>query len=205
MKKIYNSICIIITLLAFSISAKATIHSITVEDFAFRPASLNVFVGDTIVWTWVSGDHTVTVDALPVGAAVWDVIMDFSTPDFQYIVTMPGFYSYHCIPHQLMGMAGSFSAIATTGIGTTEKEKFNFTVHQNSFDKSLLLKINTGNKFQADFKLMDISGCVVYSISNINAEKGSVSRLNPGYQARGIYLAELRSGSVREVTRIILD
>lgn len=205
MKKSYKSILLIFSLSLLSGFSQATIHSITVEDFAFRPANLNVMVGDTIIWSWISGEHTTTSDIIPAGADSWDMIVDFSTADFSYIVTVPGTYTYYCIPHQSMGMAGSFVASGTTAIDQSASSSIRFSVFQNSDKNSLILKGGEALQQAAEFRLMDLSGRTVFAKSSIEIKNGSRVELYTGTLTGGIYLAELRSANRREVKRIIIN
>ncbi len=205
MKNSYKSILLVLFLSLITGYSQATVHNITVEDFNFRPSNLNVLVGDTIIWSWVSGEHTTTSDIIPAGADSWDHIVDFSTADFVYIVAVPGTYTYYCIPHQSMGMTGTFVASGTTAIDQSASSSIRFSVFQNYVNHSLILKSGESLQLPVDFKLMDLSGRTVFSRSSIEFKNGSRLELYPGSLTNGIYLVELRSGNRREVKRIILN
>ncbi len=104
-----------ITLISFV--AKATIHVVQVANFQFIPANVpNVMLGDTMRWTWVSGNHTTTDNPatqsgniLPPGAPSWDALINSANTTFDYIVTVAGTYNYWCKPHA-PNMAGTFTA-----------------------------------------------------------------------------------------------
>ena len=74
--------------------AKATTWNVTVQNFQFTPATLNVVVGDVIHWVWIAGTHTTTSVTIPAGAAAWNSPMDLTDTTFDYTVTQPGIYSY---------------------------------------------------------------------------------------------------------------
>ena len=205
MKNSYKSILFVFCLSLVTGLSQATIHNITAEDFAFRPTNLNVMVGDTIIWSWVSGEHTTTSDLVPAGADSWDQIIDFSTADFSYIVAVPGTYTYHCIPHQSMGMMGTFVASGTTAIEKSTFSSIRFSVFQNNESNSIVLKSGESLQLPVEFRLMDLSGRTVYSKSSIEFKDGSRLEFYPGSLTNGIYLVELRSGNRREVKRIILN
>jgi plastocyanin len=89
----------------------ATKHVVTSQNFFFSPANLpSVFVGDTIRWVWVNGDHTTTSTTIPLGAATWNAPISFSAQSFEYRITVAGTYNYRCTPHVASGMTGSFTA-----------------------------------------------------------------------------------------------
>ena len=66
MKKIYKTLLLSFALLVAG-NLFAVKHNITVANFAFSPNTLTVTVGDTIVWTWISGNHTATSTSVPSG------------------------------------------------------------------------------------------------------------------------------------------
>lgn len=77
-------------------------HDVTVGqgDQAFRPEFLEIDVGDTVVWTWVGGPHSVrsSEPGPPLGCTP-DGRFDSgvkSSGTFAYTFTEPGEYDYHC-------------------------------------------------------------------------------------------------------------
>jgi plastocyanin len=50
------------TSLFLSLSSLATVHNVTVQNFTFSPAILNIEAGDTVIFTNVGGNHNVTAD-----------------------------------------------------------------------------------------------------------------------------------------------
>jgi len=83
--------------------------------FRFSPANLNITVGDTVVWNGLASFHTVTPDN--------GVTEPFcgSTAQASCTVTFnnAGTFAYHCIPHQLSGMVGSVTVVASPGTPPT--------------------------------------------------------------------------------------
>jgi plastocyanin len=90
----------------------ATKYTVQVANYYFSPTSLNVVVGDTIRWQWVSGNHTTTSSSIPTGAATWDELINPGNHVYEYKVTVAGTYNYVCTPHIPMGMIASFVATA---------------------------------------------------------------------------------------------
>ncbi len=83
------------------------------DDLAFLPDTLEVQVGDTVVWRNTTREvHTVTADPrgvrdpdqvrLPVGAEAFDSGMMFEGDRFEHVFTTPGEYRYVCVPHDVM-------------------------------------------------------------------------------------------------------
>ncbi|MEI6890295.1 MAG: T9SS type A sorting domain-containing protein [Bacteroidales bacterium] len=100
----------IIAALLIHQKAHSTIHQVLVGNFFFNPSSLNVTVGDTVKWVWVAGSHTTTSSSIPVGAAIWDRLINSGSPSFSYKVTVAGTFNYVCTLHAAMGMVGDFTA-----------------------------------------------------------------------------------------------
>ena len=94
-------------------TVRATTHTIKFGGSLgkkYSPASLNVNVGDTIVWTGDFDQHTLTLVKAPAGAKGFKGIETGHT--FRYIVTVEGRYDYICEDHVDQGMTGSFTAAA---------------------------------------------------------------------------------------------
>lgn len=84
----------------------------------FNPPTITVRVGDTVEWRTVGRHaHTITTDpdradnpgliALPQGAEPFHS-GPISTRDiFRYTFTIPGQYTYFCVPHEGEGMIGT--------------------------------------------------------------------------------------------------
>jgi plastocyanin len=83
---------------------------VTIQDFAFAPADLQVSVGDTITWTNLdTTSHTVTADdgAFDSGSISGDGTFEFTSDE-------AGEFAYHCEFHP--GMTGTI----TVGEGASE-------------------------------------------------------------------------------------
>ena len=79
--------------------------------FTFRPSSLTINVGDTVIWTNAGGSHTVTGDGS-------DSICGSGTvpTSCSHTYTTAGTFPYHCIPHQSRGMTGVVIVVATANL-----------------------------------------------------------------------------------------
>jgi plastocyanin len=73
-------------------------HSVSIQNFAFSPASLNAAVADTVVWTNNdSTTHTVTSDS---GSELDHSLAPGGT--YQHIFAAAGAFHYHCSIHTTM-------------------------------------------------------------------------------------------------------
>ncbi len=105
MKKFLLSVLLLTQIKGFALT-----HIVSVSNFQFSPANLNVLVGDVIRWQWVSGFHNSESLFVPAGATAWLSPDLFGTGQFyEYTVTVPGNYQYYCNIHGL-GMSASFTA-----------------------------------------------------------------------------------------------
>ncbi len=74
--------------------------NVAIKDFSFQPATVNVNVGDTVVWTQMDGArHTVTIIS---GPETFDSGPLASGDTFSHTFTKPGAYNYKCSPHPNM-------------------------------------------------------------------------------------------------------
>jgi len=169
MKNYILSICF--TLISI-FNAKATVHEILVMDFFFEPSDLKVFVGDTIKWTWIEGGHTTTSLTVPSGANSWNAALNTSNNTFSYVVTVPGAYTYECLPHT-GSMTGSFSASVITGIQLSSIK--NERIYPNPCQEIL--------KFPDTYrslKIYAVSGELVINKQVVNDDQLDISSLSKG-------------------------
>jgi plastocyanin len=104
-----------VLLISMSGSFAAT-WRVRVADFAFTPATLNVAVGDLIIWRWQSGVHTTTSLTVPPGARPWNRPIDSNNTFFRYRVRVAGTYTYDCTfhPAQMQGTINATPANPTS-------------------------------------------------------------------------------------------
>lgn len=88
-------------LLCSLLVAEATVWTVTVTDFSFTPADLNISLGDTVVWNSILGTHNVLeacgtpLFGNAVAPAPWQYSFVFSTGNG----VSPGTYAYFCETH----------------------------------------------------------------------------------------------------------
>lgn len=108
-----------IALFGFSLSGNSqSLHVVTVENFSFTPANLEIYVGDTVRWDNSQGLHGIdgTLITYPNNPESFDRGVAIAPWTFQFVFTIPGNYSYLC-PQHPNAMIGSISVIdSTSGI-----------------------------------------------------------------------------------------
>ncbi|MFA5403776.1 MAG: T9SS type A sorting domain-containing protein [Ignavibacteria bacterium] len=197
---------ILITFFASTFSF-ATTRTIAVQNFSFSPDNLNAFVGDTIVWQWVSGTHTTTSTTIPPTASVWDQPISSIDISYSYIITVPGTYNYKCTPHESMGMVGVINA-QISSITKNENITLTYKLNQNypnpfnpmtnisfSIPKSEFVKITVYNEI----------GREIETVLSENLNVGSYTiNYNASKLSSGIYFYKINAGDFKETKRMLL-
>jgi plastocyanin len=177
----------VVLLLMISVKSYSVVHTINVAGMSFTPSTLNVNVGDVIHWVWLNGTHTTSSRTIPIGAASWDSPLTSSQTTFDYTVTVAGTYNYACNIHESMGMVGSFTAIAATGVGENSLPK-EFAVYPNP--ATSILNISAG--VIGELVVSDVLG---KSIKQINTNElissNNAFQLNVSDLENGIYIISL--------------
>ena len=96
---------------------RAAIVVISVTNFQFSPANVNVNAGDIVRFTFVAGFHNATTNGvaggLPAGAAALFSGTPGSVATYDYTTTVVGTYKYVCEVHgnaaTYTGMVGQFT------------------------------------------------------------------------------------------------
>ncbi|MBT4584912.1 MAG: hypothetical protein HOC93_07525 [Phycisphaerae bacterium] len=89
--------------------------------YGFSPATVEVNTGDTIIWEWTSGSHTVTSGAGCIPDGLFDALLDNTNTTFEWVVpdNASANIPYFCIPHcDNMGMAGDIVVLNAAGSDT---------------------------------------------------------------------------------------
>jgi plastocyanin len=93
------TLTIILALLLFAPAARAATVQVTVRNFEFDPEVVDIQAGDTVVWTNVSGIHSVVSDD---GTSFTSGEGKNAPWTFSHTFTAPGTVPYHCGVHLFM-------------------------------------------------------------------------------------------------------
>ena len=86
--------------LPFVPPARAATENVSIVDLAYQPSTINVQLGDTVIWTNNGAlTHTVTSDG---GSGPLDSGDIASSGTFSYTFLSEGTFSYHCFHHPSM-------------------------------------------------------------------------------------------------------
>ena len=185
--------------MALPVSLLATIHTVQVANYSFSPSSLNVTVGDTIKWQWVSGNHTTTSSNIPSGAATWDQPINSTHLTYEYTVTVAGTYNYVCTPHVGMGMIASFVATTTTGISENNKNAVH--IYPNPAKDKVIITLDKVPDNAIRIQFIDLTGKTVLDRSIKTQKELS---LGVGDLTRGCYFVKVCLSNETVVQQIIL-
>ncbi len=178
-------------------SAKSTVVAIQVSNFAFSPANVNVNVGDTVRWEWMSGSHTTTSLTIPDSAALWDEMITSMHVSYEYVVTDTGVYNYKCTPHFGMGMVGAFTAqMVSTGENQLSKgpggnSTIEYDLFPNPVIDYIVIRIDGQSDMELDIELTNISGKRIFLTRRNVSGNVFMERFNLGELSCGIYIMQV--------------
>jgi len=200
-------ICLILILLLAGISNAQTTHDVTVTNFSFTPATLNITVGDTVRWTNVLGNHNVVADdnsftSGPVAPAPWE---------YSHIFTTAGNNPYYCALHGGpggQGMSGVIIVENPVGVPVDELIADKFELQQNypnPFNPTTSISFSIPSSAFTSLKVYDIIGNEVATLVNEEKTAGNYEvRFNASSLTSGTYFYKLSAGSFTEVKKMIL-
>jgi len=86
--------------------------NVTVANFAFTPAALQIAAGDTVTWTLASGSHTVTEGTACTHTTGFNTAVATVGATFSQTFLTNGTIYYFCIPH-----CSAFNMVANITVG----------------------------------------------------------------------------------------
>ncbi len=196
-----KTLLLLLTLALSTSTAFSTIHNVEVGGNAqtapyYAPQFITIEVGDTVLWTFVSGTHNVTSTSGPASFASGDLGPNNT---FQFVFTIAGFYEYECT--RFNHAATQFGTITVEDplVGIDEPLFAGFTLSPNPV--SNLLRVQTTD-------LSDLLTIQVYEVGSgkMVREIQSVEtnfELSVADLPRGRYLLMIRDES-RKMAKIFI-
>lgn len=185
--------------LGLSTAALATVHTINATGMVFSPSTLTIQMGDTVQWMWVDGFHTTTSTSIPVGAVAWDEPLGANNTTYMYIPTVLGTYNFKCIPHESMGMLGSFTVTPPLGIKNLSEIAANVSPNPAKD----VIRISAKEKISSA-QLFDISGKLVRTLQPVNATSSEQTYSVTGI-ATGTYFLQIHAGDKVAVQKLVIQ
>lgn len=210
MKKV-NYITVLFIIILFTKSSFSFTHIIEVSNFVFTPQNLNVSVGDTVKWVWVSGIHTTTSTTIPQGAASWDEIISSANQTYSYPVLVAGLYNYVCTPHIAMGMVGSFNANPSNVVPiiSSATDYQLLQNYPNPFNPTTKIQFSIPKSEFVTLLVYDLLGREVAVLINEILPQGVYEyefNTNKGYNiSSGLYFYSLKTESFQSTRKMLLS
>ncbi len=116
-KSLLFSISVGIVFLFVSSTVNAATVNVTMQNFAFQPATMTINMGDTVVWTNMDNTiHTSTSGSDCTPSGMWDSGDMAVGQTFSLTFNTPGTFPYHCTHHcATNNMVGTIIVNAATG------------------------------------------------------------------------------------------
>jgi len=212
MKKIKNLLLLLIMMfLINSTNSYSVTHNVAVSNFSFTPSTINVTVGDTVKWNWVSGSHTTTCNGSsgttrPAGSASWDADISSGNATFSYVVTVAGMYHYVCLPHA-PDMAGNINAVVS-GITNLSELVSSYELSQNypnPFNPVTNINFSIPSASNVSLSVYNVSGQEVASMVNERMSAGTYKvDWNAVNFTSGIYYYTIRTENFVQTRKMLL-
>ncbi len=196
--------------------ARATVHIVNQTSLTFVPANITIASGDTVRWVWSAGTHTVTNGADsgdPDLGTLFDAPLTTANRTFQFRFTTVGVVPYLCRPHATLGMVGSVTVQAPTGLADTPATvPVIYRNTPNPFNPNTRIEFEvpaTGDRVPVRLQVLDARGRVVRTLFSGDLAPGRRSVVWDGREdggrvvASGVYACRLLAGgraSMRTMT-----
>ncbi len=206
-----NSIIFLVLVLVCSTVGYSTTHIIGNSGFTFTPADLTINLGDTVNFVVASIHQPREVDK-----ATWDANGTTSNGGFDLplgggivVLTQTGTHYYVCVPHASLGMKGTITVNAVTGvkdISQTIPETFNLMQnYPNPFNPSTTISFSLPSKSFVSLKVYDVIGNEVATIVNQELSAGNYTKQwNAENMSSGVYYYQLKAGTFSETKKLVL-
>ncbi len=209
-------------LFGFGGATRAGAETVVVEvgpgSDTFVPATVDVKVGDEVMWVWKSDGHSVTQgDTFNAPNPLFDSLVQDQPFTFSYTFTTPGTVNYYCKPHYFMGMVGAVNVaeaspkpallnISTRGfVGIGDSVMIGGFILAGDGDSSMVLVRAIGPSLglasalaDPTLELHDINGAIVASNDNWQgaANSGDIpANLQPTDPLESAILTTLPAGA----------
>ena len=172
----------------------------------YSPSSFSVAVGDTVRWEGDFTTHPLSSTSVPAGAATWHNGMGTV---FDYVVTVPGSYDFHCDNHFLLGMVGSFSSVAA-GVESQQvsTRPTSYRLDQNypnPFNPTTTIEYALPSASHVVLKVYNLIGESVATLVDESRPAGIYRvRYNASGMPSGVYIYKLEAGDFTAAKKLVL-
>jgi plastocyanin len=193
--------------LALASVGSAKVWQVSIVDFAFSPATINVAQGDTVVWTnngTFSHSSTSGTNGIPDG--IWDSGLLSHGASYSRVFANVGSFPYFCSLHH--GMTGVVDVGPAAGLDDERQvivpSSLMLAVSPNPFHVSATTRYRPQGSNPVSIEILDLNGRVVRSV-----KPGANSALwdgadQDGLPAQaGVYIVRLSQGENVNYARLV--
>jgi plastocyanin len=178
--------------------------------------TVTIDVGQSVLWRWVEGSHTVTngVDSTdPNAGQVFNADLFSESPTFEFVFATAGTYPFFCAPHEGFNMKGVVVVEATTGVtplpSTPAHIGFTTRPAPNPTAAGVRFRFALGESGRTSIAVFDARGRKVATIVDDHLDAGSYAgrwdgRGASGLVGSGVYFLRLVGPGVRESQRVVM-
>lgn len=190
----------VMALTTLSLSGQTT-HNVSVIDFQFNPSTLNINVGDKVIWTHNGNvNHNVngTQTTYPTNPESFGNNVGVGWT-YEYTFNTAGTYNYVCDPHA-PNMAGSVTVTGTTssrelaGLGSMR-------IFPNPASEFIELLVPVNHEKISFLKVYAITGALIDQ--KMVADKIESFRYDLSGFKNGVYFMEIHSGTQKNILKFI--
>jgi plastocyanin len=197
-------------------TAFATTHTVNQSGLSFVPSNLAVSVGDTVRWNWTAGVHTVTNGTGlgdPEVGQLFDDPLTSANPTAVFVFTQVGVVPYFCRPHLTLGMTGTVTVEAVSGVEDTASRQTPTLLQNvpNPFNPQTVIAFDLPAAAVVQLVVNDLSGRHVRTLlDGVALPAGPHDSLWNGRDDRGapvaagVYFYRLKTPSFHETRRMTL-
>ena len=181
----------------FSATAQTT-HNQDWERNIGSNVDLTIVQGDTVIWTWIDGSHTVEND--PAGSSVETFNSGFLGPagsTFSHTFTALGSNDYYCGIHGAASMSGTITVSENLSIDNETIK--NFKISPNPANQILNISLPQ-TLLKGQITIHDLLGKKVHT-RFLNG--GNIIILDVSLLKSGIYLISVESENLRQTKRFV--
>jgi plastocyanin len=205
-----KAITLLLFVLAIGSNVIASSQKIVSSGFTFSPNTATVNAGDTV--NFVLGSiHS----AREVSKATWDSNGTTSNGGFDLplgggtvVLTQAGVHYYVCVPHASLGMKGTITVNAITGVrsvGSTVPGKFSLMQNfPNPFNPSTIIQFDIPKAANVSLKIYNALGGEVGELVNGQKDPGRYQVSWNATVPSGMYFYQLRAGDFLETKKMLL-
>jgi len=185
----------LLLVLGITASLQAKTFTVTATDFSFSPATQTVQVGDVVHWAF-EGTHTVTSGTTCTSDGKFNSGTKNTGDTYDFTFTSIGSFPYFCTFHCSMGMTGTITVTAASGVDVENTAFAQLKSFPNPFSKSATLGYELTRTCNVNIKVTDISGKEILVIKQTQGPGLHNTTLNLDAQPTGIYFLNFSADGI---------